>query len=88
MVHAGCVLLPAFARLGHECQDLWSPCDGMHVSIDHTSVYTLLQKSFAGMESEPMLTPSENSPLLEQFFSEEDRTQDTASSRTASLTRY
>ena len=23
-------LLPAFTRQGHEHQDLWSPCDGMH----------------------------------------------------------
>ena len=33
MVHAGCVFV-AFTHLGHECQDLWSPCDGMHVSTD------------------------------------------------------
>ena len=35
----------AFTRLGHECQDLLSPCDGMHVSTDWISVYTLIQKS-------------------------------------------
>ena len=28
----GVFLLPAFTRLGHECQDLLSLCDGMHVS--------------------------------------------------------
>ena len=28
------ILLPAFICLGHECQDLWSPCDGMHVCRD------------------------------------------------------
>ena len=27
-------LVPAFTRLGHECQDLLSPCDGMHVCTD------------------------------------------------------
>ena len=27
----GVFLLPAFTRLGHESQDFWSPCDGMHV---------------------------------------------------------
>ena len=27
----GLFLLVAFTRLGHECQDLLSPCDGMHV---------------------------------------------------------
>ena len=30
----GVCLLPAFTRLGHECQDLLSPCDGMHVCTD------------------------------------------------------
>ena len=30
----GVFLFPAFTRLGHECQDLLSPCDGMHVSPD------------------------------------------------------
>ena len=27
----GVFLLSAFIRLGHECKDLLSPCDGMHV---------------------------------------------------------
>ena len=30
----GVFLLLAFTRLGHECQDLLSPCDGMHVCTD------------------------------------------------------
>ena len=30
----GVYLLPAFTRLGHERQDLLSPCDEMHVSTD------------------------------------------------------
>ena len=30
----GVFLLPAFTRLGHECQDLLSPCEGMHVCTD------------------------------------------------------
>ena len=42
----GVFLLPAFTRLGHECQDLLSPCDGMHVCTDYTSVYTLIRKSW------------------------------------------
>ena len=61
----GVFLLPAFTRLGHKCQDLLSPGDGMHVCTDWTLVYTLIQKSFYGMESEPMLTPREKSPLPE-----------------------
>ena len=42
----GVFLLLAFTRLGHECQDPMSPCDGMHVCTDLTSVHTLNQKSF------------------------------------------
>ena len=30
----GVFVLPAFSHLGHESQDLWSPCDGMHVYTD------------------------------------------------------
>ena len=30
----GVFLLPAFTHLGHECQDLLSPCDEMHVCTD------------------------------------------------------
>ena len=29
-----CFLLPVFTHQGHECQDLSSLCDGMHVSTD------------------------------------------------------
>ena len=44
----GVFLLPAFPRLGRECQDLWSSYDGMHVCTDKTSVYTVIRKSFGG----------------------------------------
>ena len=64
----GVFLLLAFTCLGHECQDLWSQCNGMHVSADWTLVYTLIQKSFGGMESEPMLTSWEKYPLLEKIL--------------------
>ena len=37
----GVFLLPAFNCLGHECQDLWSPCDGMHVCTDWTFYFYL-----------------------------------------------
>ena len=30
----GVFLLPAFTHLGHECSDLLSLCDGMHVCTD------------------------------------------------------
>ena len=38
---------------------------------DQISVYTLIHKSFEGMESEPMLTPWKKSPLPEKFSPEE-----------------
>ena len=56
----GVFLLTAFTRLGHECQDLLSPCDGVHVCTDQTSVYTLIRKSFCGMEPETVLTLRKN----------------------------
>ena len=64
-LHRWCMLsvflLPAFTNLAHKCQDLLSECDGMHVCTDLTSVYSLIWKSFMGMESEPILTPREKS---------------------------
>ena len=33
-MHLGVFLLPVFTRLGHVCQDLLSPYDGMHVCTD------------------------------------------------------
>ena len=37
----GVFLLLAFTHLGHECQDLLSPCNGMHVRTHKTSVCTM-----------------------------------------------
>ena len=81
----GVFLLLTIVCLGHECQHLWSPCDGMRVCTDQDSVYTLIRKCFGGgMESEPMLTPREKSPLPEA----QRRIEATATScRTASPTR-
>ena len=45
----GVFFLPEFTRLGHERQDLLSPCDEMHVCTDWTSVHTLIRKSFGGI---------------------------------------
>ena len=61
----GVFLLLAFTHVGHKCQDLLNPCDGMHMYTDLISVHTLMQKSSWGMESESMLTPREKYPLLE-----------------------
>ena len=56
----GVFLLPAFTRLGHERQDLLSPCDEMHVCTD--MVILSSKRVFGGMEFESMLTPREKSP--------------------------
>ena len=43
-------LLPAFIRIGHECQDLLSPCDGMHVCTDYIDLDLYSDpKEFGGM---------------------------------------
>ena len=84
----GVFLLQAFTRLGHERQDLLSPCNGMHMCTDYTSIHIVIRKSFGGMEPEPMLTPREKSPLPEKFSPEEDQTHNAASSRTVSPTHY
>ena len=36
----GVFLLLAFTRLGHECRDLLSPCDEMHVCTGQTGLYS------------------------------------------------
>ena len=64
----GVFLLAAFTRLGLKCQDLLCLCDGMRVCTDWISVYTLIQKSFGGMESEPMLTPRKNPLYWEKIL--------------------
>ena len=46
------------------------------------------ERVLGGMESEPMFTPREESPLPEKFSTEEDQTHDTASSRTVSPTHH
>ena len=80
--------LRAFTCLGHECQDLLSPCDGMHLCTDKTLVYTSSERVFWGNGVRPMLTPRKKSPLPENFSSKEDGTHGTAPSRTASPTHY
>ena len=74
-------LLPAFTHLGHERQDLLSPCDGKHVCRDWTSVYTLIRKSFGGNGVRTHLNSKGKISLPEKKFSTED-------SRTASPTHY
>ena len=82
----GVFLLLAFTHLGHKCQDLLSPCSGKHVCTDQTLVYTLIWKSFGGMESESILNLRKEIPSTRG--SEEGRICDAASHRTASATHY
>ena len=80
----GVILLSAFTRLGHECQYLFSPCDGMHVRTNYRPWFVLSpQRALKGMESESML-----SPIPCTGGSQEGRTHDAASRRTASPTHY
>ena len=58
----GVFFLPAFTCLGHECQDLLSPCDGMHVCTNSLCSHP---KEFQRVESEAMLTTREKSLLPE-----------------------
>ena len=84
----GVFLLLVFTRLGHGCQDLLSPCDGMHVCTDKTLVFTLIRRVFLEMESEPMVNFQGNPPPPppSTWSSEEDRTHNAALRRTASPT--
>ena len=74
----GVFLLPAFTRLGHECQDLLSPCDEIYAQTRPRFILSS-EVVFGGMEFEPMLTPREKSPLP-KMSPEEDRTRDTVDS--------
>ena len=63
----GVFLLSAFTHLGHECQDLLSLCDGMHVCTDYSSVYTLILKHFGGNKSQKPCQLQEKNPLYRRF---------------------
>ena len=58
-------LLPAFTCLGHEGQDLLSPCKEMHVCTDYSSVYSRIQKFFLGNGVRTHVNSKGKSPLLE-----------------------
>ena len=84
----GMFLLPAFTHLGMNVRIFefvrWNAC----VQRLDLGLYSHPKEFFGGMESEPMLTPREISPLPEKVSSEEGPTHDAASSRTASPTHY
>ena len=77
----GVFLLPAFTRLGHECQDLLSPGDGMHVS---TSVCTF--KVFRGNGVKTHVYSKGKVPSTVKVCPEGNRTHDAGLRRTASPT--
>ena len=82
-------LMPAFTLLRHECQDLLGPVRWKCMCTQPRPRFILsTERVFCGMESEPMLSPREKSPLPGKFSPEEDRTRDAARSRTASPTHY
>ena len=65
MVHAACFCCRhAFTRLGHQCQDLVSPCDRMHVCIDWTLFLYPHPKGFVGngVRTPPPYPPSPPPP--------------------------
>ena len=57
----GVFLLPAFTHLGHERQDLLSPCDEMHAQTKPRFILSS-ERVLGGMEFEPMLIPREKIP--------------------------
>ena len=81
----GVFLLPAFTRLGHECQDLLSSCDEMHVHrLDlglHSHPREILGNGVRTYVNSMRKIPSTRG-------SEKSRSIDAASRRTASPTHY
>ena len=63
----GVFLLPAFTRLRHERQDLWSPCDEIMYAQTRPRFILSSERVLGGMEFEPMLTSREKSALPENF---------------------
>ena len=84
----GVFLLPVITHLGHECQDLfesmwWNAC----VHRLDLSLYSH-PKEFWGNGVRTHVNSKGKIPSTGAFFWEEDRTQDTASSRTVNPTHY
>ena len=77
----GVFLLPTFTRLGHDCQDLLSPCESMYVCrLDH-GLYSHPKEFFGGNEVKTHVNSKGKIPSTgKRLSSEEDRTHDTASS--------
>ena len=80
----GVFLLSAFTRLGHECQDLLSPCHGMHVRRLDLGLYPHPKEVFLGNGVRTHVYSKGKIPSTR--IPEEDRTHDAASGRAASPT--
>ena len=61
----GVVFVAAFIHLGHEQQDLWSPCGG-NACVHRLDLSLYSHQKAWGIESEPMLIPREN-PLYQRL---------------------
>ena len=83
----GVFSLPAFTRVGHESQDLFSPCDGMHVCRLDLGIYSH-PKEFWGNRVRNFV--NSKGEKTSTGGSEEVRTRDAraASHRAASPTHY
>ena len=84
----GVFLLPALTRIGHECQDLLSPCDGMHMCAETRPRFILFSERVFGKLSQSPCKLQGKIPYTGKNSPEEDRIHDAASSRTACPTHY
>ena len=82
----GVFLLLAFTRLGHECQDLLSLCDGMYVCTDYRAQLILSSERVLGNGVRTHVNSKGKIPSTRG--SAQDWTRDAASGRTASPTHY
>ena len=82
----GVFLLPAFACLGHEYQDLLNTCDGICMCAQTRRWFILSSERILGNGVRTHVNPKGKIPST--GGSEEDRTRDAASRRTARQKHY
>ena len=81
---AGMFLLLAFARQGHERQELLRTCDGCMCAQTRPRFILSSETSFGARESEPKLTSRRKIPSTgKKISTKEDRTDDAGPSRTS-----
>ena len=90
----GVFLLPAFSRLGHEYQDLLSPCHGMHAQtrpqfiLLSERVLGELSQNLRYLHGEKISSARKKTQKTQPISPREDHTHNAASRRTASATHY